>query len=146
VRLDVPLVLLEACRSSALSDRPVFGSVAPALLESGVGSVIAFSHAVHLKAAQLLVERFYEELAGGMTVGQALSEARARLRADPQPWLHHGPKADSVHLKDWFIPQLYQVGPDPALVVGDGGAAVSTPPRTAIRTDRLHGFPPPPMY
>ncbi len=40
-RLEVPLVLLEACRSSALSKRPVFGSVAPALLQSGVGSVSA---------------------------------------------------------------------------------------------------------
>jgi hypothetical protein len=28
VRLDVPLVLLEACRSAGLSDKPVFGSVA----------------------------------------------------------------------------------------------------------------------
>jgi hypothetical protein len=71
-RLDIPLVILEACRSSDLSDRPVFGSVAPALLQSGVGSVVAFSHAVHVQAARILVERFYRELCGGRTVGQAL--------------------------------------------------------------------------
>ncbi len=58
VRLQVPVVLLEACRSAELSERPVFGSVAPALLKSGVGSVIAFSHSVHIEAARLLVERF----------------------------------------------------------------------------------------
>ncbi len=50
-RLDIPLALLEACGGSDLSDRPVFGSVAPALLKSGVGSVVAFSHSVHIKAA-----------------------------------------------------------------------------------------------
>src|SRR5688500_1195347 len=40
VRQQVPLVLLEACRSADLSDKPVFGSLAPALLDRGVGSVI----------------------------------------------------------------------------------------------------------
>jgi len=139
-------VLLEACRSSALSDRPAIGSVAPALVASGVGSVIAFSHMVHVKTTRLLVERFYKGLSAGRTVGQALAEARVQLRDNPQRWLREGPDADSVRLEDWFIPQLYQVGPDPALVVGDRRAAVSTPPRTAIRMDMLHGFPPPPMY
>ena len=43
VRLEVPLVLLEACRGSDLSDKEIYGSVAPALIKSGVGSVIAFS-------------------------------------------------------------------------------------------------------
>ena len=61
----------------------MFGSVAPALLQSGVGSVVAFSHAVHVQAARLLVERFYRELCAGRTVGQSLEEARVALRADP---------------------------------------------------------------
>jgi len=121
-RLSVPLVLLEACRTASLSDRPVFGSVAPALLESGVGSVVAFSHAVHVEAARLLVERFYHELCSGLTVGGALEEARACLRANPARWLHLGPGAATVDLEDWFIPQLYQVGADPVLVApGAGG-------------------------
>ena len=144
-RLDVPLVLLEACRSSGLSDRPVFGSVAPALLRSGVGSVIAFSHTVHVKAARLLVERLYRELADGLTVGQALEEARARLRADPKRWLHLGPDAETVDLQDWFIPQLYQVGPNPALVKGQGGPIPPPAPPLPLK-DRLPGFPPQPMY
>ena len=61
-RLDVPLVLLESCHGADLSEQPVFGWVAPALLASGVGSVVAFSHAVHVEAARLLVERLYREL------------------------------------------------------------------------------------
>jgi tetratricopeptide (TPR) repeat protein len=148
-RLKVPVVLLEACRSSDLSERPVFGSVAPALLGSGVGSVIAFSHAVHVKAARLLVQRFYQELADGLTVGRALEEARAALHADRSRWLHHGPNAESVQLEDWFIPQLYQVGDDPALVTAARGGKRRRP-TSEIQEERgepaLPDFPPPPMY
>ena len=148
-RLEIPLVILEACRSADLSDRPVFGSVAPALLKSGVGSVAAFSHAVHVKAARILVERFYRELASGMTVGQSLDEARSALMADPLRWLHPDPDADVVDLKDWFIPQLYQTGPDPAIVAKDASPGKGTQsrvrPEARIR-ERMRGFPPPPMY
>ena len=148
-RLEIPLVILEACRSADLSDRPVFGSVAPALLKSGVGSVAAFSHAVHVKAARILVERFYRELASGMTVGQSLDESRSALMADPSRWLHPDPDADSVDLKDWFIPQLYQTGPDPAIVAKDASPGKGTQsrvrPEARIR-ERMRGFPPPPMY
>ncbi|MDP7216202.1 MAG: TIR domain-containing protein [Rhodospirillales bacterium] len=145
VRQGVPLVLLEACRSADLADRPVFGSVAPALLNSGVGSVVAFSHSVHVEAARLLVERFYGELAAGMSVGEALAEARRALHANRARWLHLGPEAETVNLDDWFIPQLYQVGDDPALTAG----AAAEPEREWARTGvaaRLHGFPPPPVY
>jgi len=143
-RLDVPLVLLEACRSADLSDKPVFGSVAPALLQNGVGSVIAFSHAVHIQAAQLLVERFYQRLAGGLTIGQALEEARSRLRTDRARWLHLGPNADTVDLHDWFIPQLYQVGADLALTTET--STMDADARPAPSRHRLKDFPPPPMY
>ncbi len=144
--LDVPLVMLEACRGSALSKRPIFSSVAPALLASGVGSVVAFSHAVHVEAVRLLVVRFYQELVRGRTVGEALAEARSRLRAKPSRWLTLGPNPDTVDLQDWFVPQLYQVGSDPALVSPneDRPATKKTPRRR--RSASLHGFPPPPMY
>ena len=115
-RLEVPLVILEACRSADLSEKPVFGSVAPALLQSGVGSVVAFSHAVHVEAAKLLVERFYRRLTEGRSVGQALEEGRARLQANQTRWLAHGPDAETIDLQDWFIPQLYQIGPNPTLI------------------------------
>ncbi|MCP4701437.1 MAG: CHAT domain-containing protein [Gammaproteobacteria bacterium] len=83
-RLEVPLVLLEACRGADLSDRPVFGSVAPALLKAGVGSVAAFSHSVHIDAARILVRRFYRELAQGASVGRALEESRIAMHANPK--------------------------------------------------------------
>ena len=149
-RLDVPLVLLEACRGADLSDKAVFGSVAPALLESGVGSVMAFSHAVHVQAARLLVERFYQELAAGLSVGQALAEARVALHSDPARWLHLGPNADSVDLQDWFIPQLYQVGPDPVLLTIDQATPLPSAEGKRLgiadAEQALHDFPPPPLY
>jgi hypothetical protein len=148
-RMEVPLVLLEACRSADLSNQPVFGSVAPALLESGVGSVVAFSHSVHVHAARLLVERFYRELAGGRTIGQALQEARAALRANPNRWLHRGPDAETVALQDWFIPQLYQVGDDPTLIKSRPKKRTKAAPPSPARPlapAPLHGFPPEPMY
>lgn len=145
-RLQVPLVLLEACRGSSLSDRPVFGSLAPALLESGVGSVVAFSHSVHIQAARILVERFYRELAGGQSVGAALQEARAALRANPRRFLHLGPNAECIELQDWFIPQLYQVGSDPVLIPpGAAGEQRADRPRRRAAAD-LAGFPPEPQY
>lgn len=143
-RLDIPLVMLEACRTSDLSDQPVFGSLAPALLESGVGSVVAFSHSVHVEASRILVERFYHELASGLSVGQALSESRAALLAKPQRWLHLGPGAATVDLVDWFVPQLYQVGADPVLAkkarIRKTAAAKERP------EERMSGFPPKPIY
>lgn len=144
VRLQVPLVLLEACRGAQLSNRPVFGSVAPALLQSGVGSVLAFSHAVHVEAARILVERLYRELAGGAGIGEALQEARSALHANQRRWLTLGPAPETVELQDWIIPQLYQVGDDPVLV--PGAAPLPEGGSPTREQDGLHDFPPPPRY
>lgn len=151
VEQSVPLAMMEACRTADLADAPVSESVAPALLESGVGSVVAFSHSVHVEAARLVVEAFYRELADGRTIGRALQSARESLRDNPARWLHVGPDAPTVDVQDWFIPQLYQVGVDPALAV-KGRRRAKAASRVTIRTweevaAHLHGeFPPPPMY
>lgn len=142
-RLDIPLVLLEACRTSDLSEKPVSGSVAPALLKCGVGSVVAFSHSVHIEASRLLVERFYRELAQGKTAGSALEECRARLHANSARFLHPGPDAETVDLQDWFIPQLYQVGEDIILVKNP--KALSKRKKAAPKKV-FFNFPPEPLY
>lgn len=146
-RLQVPLVLLEACRGAQVSDRPIFGSVAPALLESGVGSVVAFSHSVHVAAATLLVESLYRELVAGASISEALGTARAALHANRRRWLSLGPDPETVEIQDWIIPQLYQSGIDSVLVPGgafiesDGGRH-PTPTNDVM----LPGFPPAPRY
>lgn len=143
-RLEIPLVVLEACRTSGIAEESPVGSLAPALLARGVSSVVAFSHSVHVKASRILVGRLYGELANGLTVGQALSEGRAALRAQAQRPLHRGPRATTVHLQDWFIPQLYQVGGDPALLQAKRSQA-SLPPAPKPE-ERMAGFPLEPVY
>jgi hypothetical protein len=127
----------------------VFGSLAPALLDSGVGSVVAFSHSVHIRAARIFVERFYRELIARQSVGSAVQEARAAMLATPDRFLHLGPGAESVKLQDWFIPQLYQVGMDPVLLPVDSPLLAGEGPGVRSRASSsvfLPGFPPEPMY
>ena len=144
----IPLVILEACRSGQVSRLPVSGSVAPCLLEAGVGSVIAMSHSVHVEATKILLAQFYRELAKGAPVGAALDQARNALIANPHRWLKLGPDAPAISLQDWFLPQLYQGGKDPVLVPKGRRrkapkAATAAPP-PADR--KLEGFPHPPRY
>jgi len=144
-RFQVPLVLLEACRGAQVSDRPVFGAVAPALLQSGVGSVIAFSHSVHVAAATLVSEWFYRGLAGGATVGESVQEARVALYRDRRRWLALGPDPETLELEDWIIPQLYQTGVDRALVP-TGSGIVPSPSGAPATEIPLPGFPPAPRH
>jgi hypothetical protein len=85
-RYRIPLVILEACRSSEVGD-VAFRSVAPRLIEAGVGSVIAMSYAVHVEAARILLACFYRELARGRSIGQAMESGRGALMAQRNRWL-----------------------------------------------------------
>ncbi len=112
----IPLIILEACRTGTIGKLAVFRAVAPRLIEAGVGSVISMSHAVHVEAARILLERFYRELVTGCTVGQALEQGRAALIANPHRWIEYGPGGRTVELRDWYLPHLYQRSQDLKLV------------------------------
>jgi len=112
----IPLVVLEACRSATVGKTAVFRSVAPRLIQAGVGSVLSMGHAVHVEAARLLLDRFYRELVRGTTIGQAVAEARTALIATPARWIETGPGGRTIELRDWFLPHLYQREGDDALV------------------------------
>jgi hypothetical protein len=118
-KYKVPLVVLEACRSAALGKTIVFRSVAPRLIQAGVGSVLSMSHSVHVEAARILLECFYRELVRGATIGHALAEGRGALEARPKRWIESGPQARDIALKDWFLPHLYQRGLDEPLFPPD---------------------------
>jgi tetratricopeptide (TPR) repeat protein len=146
---NVPLAVLDACRGSAIAKAPLFRSVAPRLLEAGVGSVIAMSHSVHVEATRILFGEFYRELARGKMVGQALEAGRAGLLARPARWLARGPDAPSVDLSDWFLPTLYQRGGDPVMVdVGKRrkGKAQAPAARPPAGRGEVGAFPDPPLY
>jgi tetratricopeptide (TPR) repeat protein len=115
----IPLVVLEACRSATVGKTLIFRSVAPCLLQSGVGSVLAMGHAVHVEAARILLDAFYRELASGTSIGHAVAQGRSALVTSPMRWLESGPAARTVKLDDWFLPQLYQRGLDEPLLPAD---------------------------
>jgi len=116
VQYKIPLVVLEACRSAAVGKTAVFRSVAPRLIQAGVGSVLSMSHAVHVEAARLLLDRFYRELAGGATIGHAAAQARSALVSTPDRWIEYGPGGRKISLQDWILPHLYQRGLDGPLL------------------------------
>lgn len=146
-RWPVAMTILEACRSSQVGPASASLSVAPGLLAAGIHSVIAMSHAVQVEATRILLGEFYRRLAAGATVGQALEAGRAALAEHPR----RGPEPDSrdtsLELQDWFLPQLYQAGPDVPLVP-PGGAEMAPSARQSRRPAEADGaaFPPPPRH
>ncbi len=116
---SIPLVVLEACRSATVGKTAVFRSVAPRLIQAGVGSVLSMGHAVHVEAARLLLDRFYRELVRGTTIGQAVAEARKALLVHSGALDRIRPRGRTIELRDWFLPHLYQRAADDALVPPD---------------------------
>jgi hypothetical protein len=119
---QIPLVVLEACRSGGIKSI-VFRGVAPRLIQAGVGSVVSMSHAVHVEAARILLDRFYRELVRGTTIGHAVAQGRSALAASPARWIEYGPGARTLRLQDWFLPHLYQRGLDEPLLPREAAAA-----------------------
>jgi tetratricopeptide (TPR) repeat protein len=122
---EIPLVILEACRTGTIGKVSVFRSVAPRLIEAGVGSVISMGFAVHVEAARVLLERFYRELVTGVTVGQALEQGRGAMIANPHRWIEYGPGGRTIELADWHLPHLYQRGQDIQLVPANAARAAA---------------------
>ncbi len=118
-KYKIPLVVLEACRSATVGKTMVFRSVAPRLIQAGVGSVLSMSHAVHVEAARILLDRFYRELVRGTTIGHAVAQGRSALVSSPSRWIEYGPRGRTIALHDWFLPHLYQRGGDESLFPAD---------------------------
>lgn len=101
----VPLVFLEACESAKTEEDPT-ASVAAALLDRGVASVVAMSHTVLVETARRFVERFYNRLAEGARVGDAMLAGQRALKSDRFRLKIFG--AGRLEMDDWFVPVLYQ--------------------------------------
>ena len=118
----IPLVVLEACRSATVGKTAVFRSVAPRLIQAGVGSVLSMGHAVHVEAAKILLDRFYRELVRGTTIGHAVAQGRSALVSANARWIEYGPQGRTIALEDWFLPHLYQRGLDEPLLPREAAA------------------------
>jgi len=107
----IPIVFLEACQTATAEKASE--SVASALLESGVASVVAMSHSVLVETARRFVEAFYDALAGGARVGDAMLAGQRRLKDDNFRGRIFG--GGEFRLEDWFVPVLFQEKDDPQL-------------------------------
>jgi tetratricopeptide (TPR) repeat protein len=107
----VPLVFLEACQTAQAEKASE--SVASELLKVGVASVVAMSHSVLVETARRFVEAFYDALASGARVGDAMLQGQRTLKEDTFRGRIFG--AGDLRLEDWFVPVLFQEKDDPQL-------------------------------
>jgi tetratricopeptide (TPR) repeat protein len=108
----IPLVFLDACQT-ATSDIEPATSVAAALLDNGIASVVAMTHSVLVVTAQKFVTDFYEALVQGERVGNCMSAGQKVLYKNPDRGTIFG--AGKLELQDWFVPILLQEKDDPRL-------------------------------
>src|SRR5262249_51681712 len=107
----IPLVFLEACQTAQAEKASE--SIASELLKVGVASVVAMSHSVLVETAKRFVEAFYEALAEGKRVGDAMLAGQRQLKDDTFRGRIFG--AGELRLEDWFVPVLFQEKDDPQL-------------------------------
>ena len=107
----IPLVFLEACQTA--QSEKASESVASELLKVGVASVVAMSHSVLVETARRFVEVFYQALAEGKRLGDAMLAGQRQLKDDTFRDRIFG--AGELRLEDWFVPVLFQEKDDPQL-------------------------------
>jgi tetratricopeptide (TPR) repeat protein len=107
----IPLVFLEACQTAQAEKASE--SVASELLKVGVASVVAMSHSVLVETARRFVEAFYDSLADGARVGDAMLHGQRTLKDDTFRGRIFG--AGALRPEDWFVPVLFQEKDDPQL-------------------------------
>lgn len=77
------LVVMNACETAASDDVDAMSSVAGAIVEGGVSSVVAMQFPVSDEAAIAFVGQFYSCLADGTAVDEAVTEARRAIFFQP---------------------------------------------------------------
>ena len=128
VRCDVPLLVLNACRSAHAerareeeqedaSAPPVdqddpyekvraFGSLAQQVMLAGVGGVVAMRYNVYVVTAAQFVAELYRALVRGLPLGEAVARGRKDLYAQPVREI-----VERLTLQDWLVPVVYEARP-----------------------------------
>jgi hypothetical protein len=78
-----------------------------------VASVVAMSHSVLVETARRFVGAFYQALAAGKRVDDAMLEGQRQLKDDTFRGRVFG--EGELRLEDWFVPVLFQEKDDPQL-------------------------------
>ena len=105
----VPAVVLNACQSATLDHESehAFATVATALLQSGVRSVVAMAYSLYVSGAQIFLPAFYHRLFEKGSVSEATRAGRQQMLAHKERISARGP----YPLQDWVLPVLYQQSP-----------------------------------
>ena len=121
-RKKVVLIILSACQSAAMDGDEPMGSVAARLTYAGIPAVLAMTHSVLVATTKQLFATFYESLAYGAGIGQALDDARRHLYSHPERGERlRGQERITLKLYDWFLPTLYQGNEDTPLLIDESG-------------------------
>ena len=135
----IPLVFLEACQTAQAEQASE--SVASELLKVGVASVVAMSHSVLVETARRFVAVFYQALAAGKRVGDAMLAGQRQLKDDTFRGRIFG--VGALRLEDWFVPVLFQEKDDPQLFTTTPAKQTREDFQTRLAT-RLGALPPTP--
>lgn len=135
----IPLFFLEACQTAKAEKASE--SVASELLKVAVASVVAMSHSVLVETAGRFVEAFYDGLASGARVGDAMLKGQRQLKGDN--FRGHVFGEGDLRLEDWFVPVLFQEKDDPQLFTKTPARQTVEDFKTALAT-RLGALPPVP--
>jgi tetratricopeptide (TPR) repeat protein len=105
----VPAVVLNACQSGAIDEHAedAFASVATALLQAGVRSVVAMAYSLYVSGAQVFLPAFYRRLFESGSVAEAARFGRQQMFAHPERVCVRGKHP----LQDWLVPVVYQQDP-----------------------------------
>jgi hypothetical protein len=105
----VPAVVLNACQSGMLSGsaESPFASVATALLQSGMRSVVAMAYSLYVSGAQEFLPAFYRRLFEAGSAAEAVRAGRQQMLAHKDRICARG----RYPLQDWLLPVLYQQDP-----------------------------------
>ncbi len=105
----VPAVVLNACQSATLDEQAedAFATVATALLQSGMRSVVAMAYSLYVSGAQVFLPAFYRRLFESGSVAEGVRAGRQQMLADKNRMSARGP----YPLEDWLLPVLYQQAP-----------------------------------
>lgn len=101
---QVPLVVLNACHSGALSMPELDGTVATKLLARGTASVVAMGYTILAVAAREFMAAFYDSLFAGDAVTEAVSAGRKSMYRKP----HRPSSKGMLPLADWLVPVHYR--------------------------------------
>lgn len=116
----VPCLVLNACQSAmhettevpeesanARDEVRAIGSLAQNIIDQGIPAVLGMRYSVYVVTAAQYIGELYANLAKGRGFGQAASEGRKHLAANPERWLGLEPRP----LRDWFVPVVYEAAP-----------------------------------